>query len=77
VPLGIAARVLTGGLAGAAVAPRGRRVAAVTLGATGAVGAAYLGFHLRRRAMRRFGQVSTGLMEDAVAGGAALWLARG
>ena len=77
VPVGVAARVMTGGLAGAALAPRQQRIAAATLGAAGAVIAAYLSFGLRRRAMRKFGQVSTGLFEDVVAGGAALWLARG
>jgi uncharacterized membrane protein len=76
-PLGIAARALTGGAAGAALAPRRQRVAAVALGAAGAVAAGYLSFHLRQRAMRRFGQISTGLVEDTIAGGAALWLARG
>jgi uncharacterized membrane protein len=76
-PLGVAARVVTGGIAAAALAPRRRRVAAVALGVTGAVIAGYLSFHLRQRAMRRFGQLSTGFLEDAIAGGAALWLARG
>jgi hypothetical protein len=35
------------------------------LGAVAAVGAAYLTFALRTRAMRRFGQTATGLVEDA------------
>jgi uncharacterized membrane protein len=76
-PLGLAARAAAGGLAGAALAPWRRRAAGAVIGAASAIGAAYLGFNLRRRAMRRFGQVSTGLLEDAISGGAALWLARG
>jgi uncharacterized membrane protein len=72
---GILARVATGAIAGAAVAPsRERRLGAV-LGATVAVGAAYVTFALRQRAMRNGGQASTGLIEDAVALSAALWIA--
>jgi len=74
---GLAARVVTGGLAGAALAPRGRRRAAAALGAAGAVGAAYLSFAIRARAMRRFGQVPTGIVEDAMALGAALMIVNG
>ena len=76
VPTGIAARILTGGVAGAALAPRGRRADAAVLGALGAVMAAYASFGLRKRAMSRFGQVSTGVLEDLIAVGASLWLAR-
>lgn len=71
VPAGIAARLLTGGLAGAALAPRGQAVAGAILGATAAVGAAYLTFHARMRAMRRYGQGPTGVVEDALTMGAA------
>lgn len=74
---GIAARIATGGLAGAALAPRSRQVAAAILGAAGAVGGAYLTFAARRRAMRRFGQIGTGLVEDALTLGGAWWIARG
>ncbi len=66
VPAGVLARVVTGGLAGAALAPRGRAVLGGALGATAAVGAAYLTFALRMSAMRRFGQTQTGLVEDAL-----------
>ncbi len=76
VPVGIVARIVTGGLAGAALSPRTDRAAAAILGAAGAVGAAYITFALRKRAMTRFGQTSTGLIEDAVTLGASLWLAR-
>lgn len=63
---GIAARLVTGGLAGAALAPRRQAVAGAALGAAAAVGAAYLTFGLRVRAMRRFGQKRTGAVEDAL-----------
>lgn len=69
---GIAARLLTGGLAGAALAPRGAQIAGSALGAAGAVVGAYAGFALRMRAIDRWGQVSTGFVEDALALGAAL-----
>ncbi len=77
VPAGIAARLLTGALAGAALAPRGRALAGAVLGAAGAVGAAYLTFGLRMRAMKRFGQTPTGLVEDALTVGAAQWVTAG
>lgn len=70
VPAGILARIVTGGVAGAALAPRGRSAVGAALGATAAVGAAYLTFHARMRAMRRFGQTPTGLVEDALTLGA-------
>lgn len=66
VPVGILARVVSGGLAGAALAPRRRALAGAALGATAAVAAAYLTFGARMRAMRRFGQTPTGLVEDAL-----------
>jgi uncharacterized membrane protein len=66
VAAGIAARLVTGGLAGAALAPRDRAALGAVLGAGAAVAAAYVTFALRMRAMRRFGQTPTGLVEDAV-----------
>lgn len=64
---GMAARIVTGALAGAALVPRRRRSTALLLGAAAAVGAAYLTFNLRVRAMNRYGRTSTGLVEDALA----------
>ena len=55
-----------GAIAGAALAPRRQRALAGALGAAGAVGAAYLSFDARIRSMQRFGQVSTGVVEDAI-----------
>lgn len=63
---GIAARLLSGGLAGAALAPRRHALLGAVLGAGAAVGAAYLTFDLRMRALRRFGQTPTGLVEDGL-----------
>jgi uncharacterized membrane protein len=63
---GILARIVSGGIAGAALAPRRRALAGAVLGAAGAVGAAYLTFDLRMRALRQFGQTPTGLVEDAL-----------
>jgi uncharacterized membrane protein len=70
VPAGIIARVVTGGIAGAALAPRRYLVAGAALGALAAVGAAYITFAARSAAMRRFGQTPTGLAEDAITLGA-------
>jgi uncharacterized membrane protein len=74
-PAGIGARVLNGGLAAAAVAPRGERYRAAALGAVCATAAAHLSVAARRRAMRRFGRTATGLIEDALALAAALYVA--
>jgi uncharacterized membrane protein len=71
---GMLARLVTGGLAGAALAPRRQALAGAALGAAAAVAAAYVTFDLRMRAMRRFGQTPTGLVEDALAVGAARWV---
>ena len=69
--VGLLARLATGGLAGAALAPRGRILAGAALGAGGAIGAAYVTFAVRKAAMRVFGQTATGLVEDALTVGAA------
>lgn len=71
VPAGMVARVATGIIAGAALAPRSQRGLGALLGAGTAVGAAYLTFNLRMRAIRRFGQTPTGVVEDALAVGSA------
>jgi uncharacterized membrane protein len=71
VPAGLLARLVTGGLAGAALAPRRQALAGAALGAVAAVGAAYLTFGARVEAMRRFGQTSTGVVEDMLTAGAA------
>lgn len=70
VPAGMVARVATGMIAGAALAPRQRKLGAL-LGAGAAVGMAYVTFNLRMRAIARYGQSSTGAVEDAIAVGSA------
>ncbi len=75
VAIGMLARLTTGVIAGVAMAPVRKRAAGAVLGATAAVGAAYLTFSLRKRAMRRFGQTATGAVEDAVTVGSAALIA--
>jgi uncharacterized membrane protein len=74
---GILARTLTGALAAMAAAPRKDRHSAAALGAAAAVGAAYITFGLRTRAMQKWGQRNTGLIEDAIALVGSIWVARG
>ncbi len=74
---GLAARLTTGALAGAALAAPDERRSAAVLGAAAAVMAGYVSFAVRVRAMNRFGRVPAGLAEDALALGAALYLSSG
>ena len=64
--LGLLARVMSAGIAGAALAPRGheRTGAAVAVGT--AVPLAYLTLSARKRAMGKIGQTKSGLIEDAL-----------
>lgn len=68
--LGLLARVMSAGIAGAALAPRGRE----RLGAAAAIGTAvpmaYATLTGRKRAMREIGQTRSGLIEDALIVGA-------
>ena len=66
VPAGIAARLLTAGIAGAALAPRRHRYLGAVLAATSATVSAYVTFNARMYFLRRYGQSSTGLIEDAL-----------
>jgi uncharacterized membrane protein len=68
---GLAARIITGGIAGFALSKRRDAIVGSALGAAAAVAAAYVTFALRVKGMRRFGQSRTGLVEDALAVGAA------
>jgi uncharacterized membrane protein len=72
--LGLLARVASAGIAGAALAPRGREPAGATVAIATAVPLAYLTFAGRKQAMARIGQTRSGLIEDAliVAAGAAI-----
>ena len=72
--LGLIARVMSAGVAGAALAPRGREKAGAAVAVATAVPLAYLTLAGRKRAMARLGQTRSGLLEDAlvVAAGAAV-----
>ena len=72
--LGLLARVLSAGIAGAALAPRGREQAGAVTAVATAVPLAYLTLACRKRAMVRMGQTRSGLIEDAlvVAAGVAI-----
>ena len=72
--LGLLARVMSAGIAGAALAPRGREKVGAALAVGTAVPLAYLGLAGRKRAMAEIGQTRSGLIEDAlvVAAGAAV-----
>src|SRR3982751_3081334 len=74
VALGLLARVMSAGIAGAALAPRGRERAGALTAVASAVPLAYLTLAGRKRAMARMGQTRSGLIEDAliVAAGAAV-----
>lgn len=74
VPLGLAARVMSAGIAGAALAPAGRERAGAAVAIATAVPLAYATLAGRKRAMARLGQTRSGLIEDAliVAAGAAV-----
>jgi uncharacterized membrane protein len=72
--LGLLARVLSAGIAGAALAPRGQEKTGATVAVGAAVPLAYLTLAGRKRAMDAVGQTPSGLIEDllVVAAGAAV-----
>lgn len=72
--LGLLARVMSAGIAGAALAPQGREPAGAAVAVGTAVPLAYLTLAGRKRAMASIGQTRSGLIEDAliVAVGAAI-----
>ena len=72
--LGLLGRVMSAGIAGAALAPRGRERTGAAIAVATAVPLAYLTVAGRKRAMVRIGQTRSGLIEDAliVAAGAAV-----
>lgn len=72
--LGLLARVMSAGIAGAALASRGHERAGAMVAVATAVPLAYLTLAARKRAMVRVGQTRSGLIEDAVvvAAGAAI-----
>ena len=64
--LGLLARVLSAGIAGAALAPKRREATGAALAVATAVPMAYLTLSGRKRAMARMGQTRSGLIEDAL-----------
>ena len=72
--LGLLSRVMSAGIAGAALAPRGREKAGAAVAVATAVPLAYATLAVRKEAMARIGQTKSGLIEDAliVAAGAAI-----
>lgn len=72
--LGLLARVMSAGIAGAALAPPGRERTGGALAVATAVPLAYLTLARRKEAIARIGQTRSGLIEDAivVAAGAAV-----
>jgi uncharacterized membrane protein len=77
VPIGLAARFLTSAIAGAALAPRERRLLGAGIGGATALAASYPGWRARMAAMRRYGQTSTGFVEDAAVLAGATAIIRG
>ncbi|WP_116091662.1 DUF4126 domain-containing protein [Sphingomonas crusticola] len=64
--LGLLARAITSGFAGATLAPPKRQLAGAALGIGAAIGSSYAGLAARKWAMRRWGQTATGFVEDAI-----------
>lgn len=64
--LGLLARVMSAGIAGASLAPRGRGRAGTLTAVAAAVPLAYATLAARERAMARIGQTRSGLIEDAL-----------
>ena len=75
--LGLLARPITSGFAGAALAPAKRPLAGAALGIGAALASSYGGLAARKWAMRRWGQTATGFIEDAIVLAAATAIASG
>lgn len=64
--LGLLARVMSAGIAGAALAPKGKEPAGAMVAVATAVPLAYLTLSGRKRAIAETGQTRSGLIEDAL-----------
>ncbi|WP_419816827.1 DUF4126 domain-containing protein [Glacieibacterium sp.] len=64
--LGLLARTITSGFAGATLAPPRRQLAGAALGIGAAIASSYAGLAARKWAMQRWGQTSTGFAEEAI-----------
>ncbi len=74
-PIGLAVRSVTAAYAGAALAPRNKRLLGATVAVGSALASSYIGWRLRCAAMRRYGQTATGFVEDAIVLGSGLAIA--
>ncbi len=72
--MGLLARVMSAGIAGAALAPRGREQTGAAVAIATAVPLAYVTLSARKQAMASMGQTRSGLIEDllVVAAGVAI-----
>ncbi len=75
VPIGLAVRSVTAAYAGAALAPRDKRLLGATVAVGSALASSYIGWKLRCAAMRRYGQTATCFVEDAIVLGSGLAIA--
>lgn len=75
VPIGLAVRSVTAAYAGAALAPRDKRVLGAAIAVGTALASSYLGLAARKWGMRRYGQTATGFVEDAIVFGSGLVIA--
>lgn len=64
--LGLLARIMSAGIAGAALAPRGREKQGAAVAVATAVPLAYATLDVRKKAMVEIGQTPSGLIEDAL-----------
>ncbi len=76
VPAGLVVRSITAAYAGAAVAPRDRRLLGGVIAVGTALATSYIGWRLRCTAMQRYGQTATGFIEDAIVFGSGLAIAK-
>lgn len=75
VPVGLATRAVTAAYAGAALAPGDRRLLGGAVAVGTALASSWIGWRLRCAAMRRYGQTTTGFVEDALVFGSGMAIA--
>lgn len=75
VPIGLAVRAVTAAYAGAALVPRHQRTQGAAIAVGTALVSSYLGWRIRMATMKRYGQTTTGLVEDAIVFGTGLLVA--
>lgn len=75
VPIGLAVRSFTAAYAGAALAGRERRALGAAIAVGTALASSYLGLAARKWGVRRYGQTTTGFVEDAIVFGSGLAIA--